>query len=405
MANDISSERTRSRPPAVMVARFISILLFAATWVPATLPAPAVQAAPAPSGPKAYVALHNEGALAVLDTGRNRVLYYMPVRLNPHGLAITPSGRKLYVGSDELSTVSVVDTTTDRIVGDINVGLSPDWLSLSPDGRQLVASVWGADQVVLVDTTTDRIIGRVSVTKPDRSAISPDGRIAYVGSSSLDHPALTIVDLSKPAVIGRVPVPHTPSALAISPDGKRLYFTIEGTDAVQVLDTGRNRIVATVPAGASPHGLVWASAAYGILALSRQRGELEILDPVRNVVRGVVAVGRHPYGIAASADDRTVYVTNEGSGDLSVVDLVNRTVTATISIDSIGGTPRDIVVQAPPIESAPASRRSGGTSVSQFSPADSGSATSPSSLPPGYNGGYDTVVAPPQPLWTVQFPL
>lgn len=411
MANDFSSERTRSRPPAVMVARFISILFFAATWVPATLPAPAVQAAPAPSGTKAYVALHNESTLAVLDTGRNRVLYYMPGPLNPHGLAITPSGRKLYVGSDELSTVSVVDTTTDRMVGDIKVGLSPDGLSLSPDGRQLVASVWGADQVVLVDTTTDRITGRVSVTKPDRSAISPDGRIAYVGSSSLDHPALAIVDLSKPAVIGRVPVPHTPSALAFSPDGKRLYFTIEGTDAVQVLDTGRNRIVATVPAGGSPHGLVWAGAAYGILALSRERGELrpggelEILDPVRNVVRGIVAVGRHPYAIAASADDRTVYVTNEGSGDLSVVDLVDRTVTATISIDRIGGTPRDIVVQASSIESAPASRRSGGTSVSQFFPPDSGSATSAPSLPPGYNGGYDTVVPRPQPLWTGEFPL
>jgi len=166
-----------------------------------------------------------------------------------------------------------------------------------------------------------------------------------------------------------------------------------------------NGVVATVPAGASPHGLVWVSAAYGILTLSRQRGEVVILDPVRNVVRGIVAVGRHPYGIAASADDRTVYVTNEGSGDLSVVDLVDRTVTATISIDSIGGTPRDIVVQAPPIKSAPASRRSGGTSVSQFSPADSGSATSPPSLPPGYDAGYGTVVAPPLSLLGGRFPL
>jgi YVTN family beta-propeller protein len=72
---------------------------------------------------------------------------------------------------------------------------------------------------------------------------------------------------------------------------------------------------------------------------------LEILDPLKNTVSGTVAVGRLPHGIAANADERTVYVTDEGSGDVSVIDLVDRKVTATITIDTIGGTPREIVVQ------------------------------------------------------------
>ena len=72
---------------------------------------------------------------------------------------------------------------------------------------------------------------------------------------------------------------------------------------------------------------------------------MEILDPTRNTVRGTVAVGKLPRGIATSADERTAYVTNEGSGDVSVVDLVLRKVTAIISIDTLGGTPGEIVVQ------------------------------------------------------------
>jgi YVTN family beta-propeller protein len=316
-------------------------LLFLVAWVPAGPPAPAAQV----GAPKAYVALHDESALAVLDTTANRVTRFVPVPLGPHGLAMTPDGRKVYVGSDQLSTVSVLDTATDGLLAQIEVGLYPYGLSVSPDGRQLLVSVWGANEVVIIDTTTDRITGRVPIAKPDTSAISPDGRTAYVGSMSLDDPALAIVDLAKPAKIGTVALSHLPRALAFSPDGKRLYFTVDGTDTVQVLDPGRNKVVAVVPVGASPHSPMLAASGHSTLVVSQARNELEILDPLQNTVSGTVAVGRLPHGIATSADERTVYVTNEGSGDVSVIDLVDRKVTATITIDTIGGAPREIVVQ------------------------------------------------------------
>ena len=347
---NISGKRTSSERFAALRVSLIAGLCFALACVPAARPASArlLELTPAGRAPKAYIALHDGGALAVLDTGTNRVLGYIPVSLDPTGLAVTPDGHKVYVGSDEVSTVGVVDTATDRVAARIEVGPSPRGLSISRDGRRLVVSVWGTDEVVIVDTTADRITGRVPIVKPDRSAISPDGRIAYVGSTSLDNPALAIVDLTRSAKIGKVALSHAPSALAFSPDGKSLYFTVEGVDSVQILDTARNEVLGEVPAGASPHGLLASSAAHGELVVSRLRNELEILDPVRNIVSGIVAVGRLPHGIATSADERTVYVTNEGSGDLSVIDLVDRKVVATISIDTIGGTPREIVVQPPP---------------------------------------------------------
>jgi YVTN family beta-propeller protein len=344
---NICGTRTSSRGPAALLASFVSALLFVVAWVPAGQAAPTAQVALASAGaaPKAYVALHDESALAVIDTATNRVLRFMPVPLGPHGLAMTPDGRKVYVGSDQLSSVSVVDTATDAIVAQIEVGPSLYGLSISPDGRKLLVSVWGANEVVIIDTTTDRITGRVPIARPDMSAISPDGRTAYVGSMSLDNPALAIVNLAKPAKIGTVALSHLPRALAFSADGKRLYFTVDGADTVQVLDPGRNKVVAVVPVGASPHGPLLAAGGHGALVVSQARNELDILDPLQNTVNGTVAVGRLPHGIATSADERTVYVTNEGSGDVSVIDLVDRKVTATITIDTIGGAPREIVVQ------------------------------------------------------------
>ncbi len=420
------------RRPAAVLASLIPALLFLVAWVPVGQPAPAAQ----DSAPKAYVALHDESALAVLDTTANRIMRFVTVPLGPHGLAMTPDGRKVYVGSDQLSTVSVLDTATDGLLAQIEVGLYPYGLSVSPDGRRLLVSVWGANEVVTIDTTTDRITGRVSVPRPDRSAISPDGRIAYVGSTSPDDPALAVLDLTRSAKIGTIPLRHAPRALAFSPDGKRLYFTVDGVDTVQVLDPGRNKVVAAVPAGAAPHGLIFTASAYGPLVVSQSRNELEILDPLRNIISGTVAVGRHPHGIAAGADERTVYVTDEGSGDVSVVDLEDRKVKATITIDTIGGTPREIVVQprsngsSPHSETLRTSQSVGNARASralaasmsyagygndygpvleirrdtgnhQDSAAGPGYTPLPSSPPSGYDSGFGTTV-PNQPLWVVQ---
>jgi YVTN family beta-propeller protein len=426
---NVHGKRMSSRRPAAVLGSLIPALLFLVAWVPAGQPALAAQ----DGAPKAYVALHDESALAVLDITASRVMRFLPVPLGPHGLAMTPDGRKVYVGSDQLSTVSVLDTATDGLLAQIEVGLYPYGLSVSPDGRQLLVSVLGANEVVIIDTATDRITGRVSVPRPDRSAISPDGRIAYVGSTAPDDPALAVVDLTRSAKIGTIMLSHAPRALAFGRDGKRLYFTVDGVDTVQVLEVGRNKVVAAVPAGGAPHGLIVTTSAYGPLVVSQSRNELEILDPVRNSVRGTVAVGRLPHGIATGADERTVYVTAEGSGDVSVVDLVDRKVTATITIDTIGGTPREIVVQprsnasSPHSETLRTSRSIGTARTSRILTAfmsyapnrndyygpvleirrdagGPGDTPLPSSPPSGYYSGFSTTV-PNQPLWVVQFHL
>lgn len=323
----------------------IPALLFAMEGATTAQPKPVAPAVSTTAAPKAYVALHDNSALAIFDTGTNRVLRTIPVPLGPQGLAVTPDGHKVYVSSDETSIVSVIDTAADRVVTQIDVGAASRGLAISPDGRMVLVSVWGADEVAIIDTATDRITGRVSVLRPDRIAISPDGGIAYVGSTSLGDPALAILDLTGPAKIDRVPLSHVPGALAFSVDGRRLYFTVDGMDTLQVLDRGRNKVVRTVAAGAAPHGLVSVAGRYGELVTSASRNELEILDASLAIVRGTVTVGRLPHGIATSANERTAYVTNNGSNDISVVDLADRRVTATISLGDAGYSPGEIVLQ------------------------------------------------------------
>ena len=144
-----------------------------------TMPLPGL--AEAAAAPKAYVGLFKDNAIAVLDTGTNRVQGTIPVPQGPHGIVITPDGRKVYVSSDGASTVSVIDTQTDTIVQSIEVGANPHGLAISSDGRAVLVGAFGTNQVLLIDTSTDQIVQRLPVPMAHNSALSPDGRLAYVG--------------------------------------------------------------------------------------------------------------------------------------------------------------------------------------------------------------------------------
>jgi YVTN family beta-propeller protein len=303
------------------------------------------------AAPKVYVGLFRDNAVAVIDTASNRVLSTIPVPAGPHGLVVTPDGRKVYVSSDGDSTVSAIDTATDRVLGATEVGPNPHGLAISPDGRLLLVSAWGANQAIFIDTATDRIVGRVPVTQAHNGTLSADGRVAWVGSQQQGATALVRIDVPSFKETARVALDRTPRALDLSPDGRRLYFTVAGVAAVQVLDTGSSQITGQIAVGASPHQAPFTRDGRWALVPSQGPGELGIIDPASGAVAGTVTVGKTPHWVTSTSDGRTAYVANEGSNDVSVVNLVTRTVVATIPV---GNAPRKIAVQPGPVQSATA---------------------------------------------------
>jgi YVTN family beta-propeller protein len=296
----------------------------------------------AAGAPKAYVGLFKDDAVVVIDTAQNKVLSTIPVPKGPHGLVVMPDGRKVYVSSDGASTVSVIDTATDRVVRRIDVGANPHGLAVSRDGSRVLVSGWGSNRALVIDTATDRVIGKVPVAQPHNGTLSRDGRTGWVASQQQGATALVRLDLAAWKEVARVPLDKTPRGLELSPDGRRVLFTLAGVNAVQVLDTATNQIVTQIPVGASPHYAPFTPDGRWALAVVQGPGELGILDTATGTVAGTIAVGRAPHWSTSSSDGRTAYVTNEGSNDVSVVDLASRTVTATIPV---GNAPRKIAVQ------------------------------------------------------------
>jgi YVTN family beta-propeller protein len=299
-------------------------------------------ARPATAGPKVYVGLFKDDAVAVVDPGERQVRARIRVPKGPHGLVITPDGRKVYVSSDGASTVTVIDTARDAVTGSVEVGPNPHGLAVSSDGRWVLVSAWGANEVSVIDTATDRVAGRVPVARAHNGAFTPDGRTAYVGSQQQGATALVVLDLVRWVEVARLALDRTPRALDMSPDGKWLYFTVAGDDAVQVLDTATNRVVGRIPVGASPHHAPFTPDGRWSLVPSQGPGELGLVDVATRTLSATVTVGKAPHWVTPSSDGRFAYVANEASGDVSVVDLADRRVVATVPV---GQAPRKIAVQ------------------------------------------------------------
>jgi YVTN family beta-propeller protein len=307
--------------------------------------------AQASAGPKAYIGLFKDNAIGVLDTSTNRLLTTIPIPAGPHGLVVTPDGKTVFASSDGDSKVSVIDTATDSVRASIEVGKSPHGLALTPDGRTVLTAVFGANAVAFIDASSAAVLGTVDVASPHNIAITPDGRTAFVASQPKGAFALVSVDVRGMKRIGVVPLDKMPRALNVSPDGTKLYFTLAGSDAVQVLDIARRAVSVQVPVGASPHNPLFDARMGTALVVSQGPGVLSVIDASADSVKGTVKVGTLPHWIATSPDGRMAYVTNEGSNDLSVVNLDTLSVVTTVPV---GNAPRKIVVQ-------PAAQASAGT--------------------------------------------
>jgi len=294
------------------------------------------------AGPKVCVGLFKDDAVAVIDTAQNRVVSTVAVPKGPHGLVITPDGRKVYVSSDGASTVSVIDTATDKVAASIDVGANPHGLAMSRDGRKVLVSGFGSNRALVIDTATDKVTGEVAAPKVHNGTISPDGTRAWVGSQKQGEAAIIVLDLQTMTRVGSIALDKTPRALDVSPDGRRLYFTLAGVNAIQVLDTSTNQVIAQVPVGASPHLAPPTPDGRWDLAVVQGPGELGIIDTASNTLAATVPVGKLPHWIAITSDGRSAWVANEGSNDVSLVDLSTRAVTATIPV---GNAPRKIAVQ------------------------------------------------------------
>jgi len=153
----------------------------------------------------------------------------------PYGIAVVRSaaaeGDKVYATCERDGVVVVVDPRAGRVVRSIRTGKHPTGILASPAGDTLFVSNSGSDTLSIIDTRTDRVRATILLRPADvRSlpgctplgmALSPDGGTLYVALGDLN--AVAIVDPARARLRGYLPTGWYPTAVVVSPDGKRLF--------------------------------------------------------------------------------------------------------------------------------------------------------------------------------------
>ena len=244
---------------------------------------------------------------------------------------------------------ALVDTARNDVVLErrIAVGRGPIGDIAVGDAGVVVAN-FGADSVSILDPAGRALGTDVSVEGEPTAVIATRDR-AFVATASGSHDAVSVIDLDTRSVVATFPVAFGVTALAASPDGKRVYAGRTNGDRVDVavIDVVAER-VGTIDVGHGPAAAIDAltvdpSGKRLFAAITDAGGSrLVVVDAETSRVQRVVAVGSPIRDIAHV--DGTVYVLTSDravGGAVHVIELSTNKVTDTVKI---GGAPTQLVM-------------------------------------------------------------
>ncbi len=138
---------------------------------------------------------------------------------------------------------------------------------------------------------------------------SKDGKSLFV--LNRDANQIAVVDVAGGKVAGGIDMPATPTGLALSPDGAKLYVTCaapQGT--VQVVEVGSGKILAAIPAGHTANAPTVTPDGKRLYVGNRFNNNVSVIDLAANKEVARVSVVREPIGSAVTPDGKLVFVTN-----------------------------------------------------------------------------------------------
>jgi YVTN family beta-propeller protein len=261
-------------------------------------------------------------------------------------VAMSPDGHLIYAADLLHDSIVVINPQSGRVIEHWKTGRRPYRILFAPDGKTFFVSSWADASVYLHNATNGEQIARIglgphatdmvlSARKADRGDDDDDDKAQasatpapasawnyrlFVAAANTNNvyvvgvggnSSLKLLETINIALTPREPAGMTPSAVALSPDQKRLFVVCSDANAVAVADvsTSQSQIEGFVPTG-------W----YPTAARALSDGRLLVLNG-----RGLGSGPDPAYAGSAKPgttgdDPRAGYVANSQHGTISVVE-------------------------------------------------------------------------------------
>jgi len=218
-------------------------------------------------------------------------------------------------------------------------------------GETLIVLNKSDHEAALVHPETFTVMFRLPTGKgPHEAAVSPDGRTAYVtnyGATGVFREGarqefvrgttITVLDLQARAVkatfdLGEYLMPH---GIAVSRNGKLLWVTVEGSQAVLELDAATGKVLRSWKTEQRTSHMVEPTPDEKKLYVANiGSGSVTVINRATDEVKSI-PTGAGAEGIAITRDGKQVWVTNRGANTISVLDTTSD---AVITSFESGGT-------------------------------------------------------------------
>jgi YVTN family beta-propeller protein len=154
---------------------------------------------------------------------------------------ISADGKLLACSNRDSGTVTVVDLATREAKFEIPVGWHPEGVSFLGDSHRLAVAVYGDDRIRFLDGATGKILGDVAVfDEPYGLVSSPDGTRLW---ATLEYPGRVVeIDPESKTIVREETVGRFLRGIALSPDG-RLLVTEYQTGIVKLIDAETLQVV------------------------------------------------------------------------------------------------------------------------------------------------------------------
>lgn len=192
-----------------------------------------------PEGRLAFVANIASGSVSVIDIEAGERVKVIKTGAGAEGIAVHPDGGEVWVTNRSADTVSIIDIAELEVIEEIECGSFPIRVQFTEDGVHALVSCARSGKVAIITTEDRQIVDQVDMGEvaldagtvetraitdvgtspmPIGILMQPGGRYAYIANTRSD--LVTLIDLEKWAVVGRLTAGKTPDGMCYSSVGK-----------------------------------------------------------------------------------------------------------------------------------------------------------------------------------------
>ena len=215
------------------------------------------------------------------------------------------------------SFLSRLNLTTQKIDAVFPVGSVPKVVKVTPDNKYILVSNWCSYTLTVISVESGKTVKSIKIGRYPRGiAISAESTYAYVaemGGSNIHR--INLNDFSET----QIPIGSNPRAIVLSPDGSKLYATLNLAGKVIGWDLEKGKVIKSVKTGQAARSLAISHDGTALYVVNFSSGTMSKVATQGMKLLQTVKVCSEPIGITYDTSTDKTWVACYG-GAIKIFD-------------------------------------------------------------------------------------